>query len=111
MPLHQKCDTMPQMNNCYSTGTYSKMCAVLEAESNTTPWRVFFGIKKQKAGSYLRSQLHFVRSAYSIPFQVYYYPIQTLMEQAQEQLCDLRGTTTISLLSLTTQDDELFFTP
>ena len=30
------------------------------------------------------------------------------MEQAQEQLCDLRGTTTISLLSLTTQD---FFPP
>ena len=47
------------MSNCYNTGAYSKICAVLEAESNTTPWRVLFGIKKQKAGSYLGEILNY----------------------------------------------------
>ena len=38
MPLHQKCDTTAQRSDC--TGIYGKMHAALEAESNTTPWRV-----------------------------------------------------------------------
>ena len=68
--------------------------AVLEAESNNF-LECFCGIKKQKVGSYLHSQLHFVCSACSIPFQVYYHPTWTPMEQAWEQLHNLRGTTSL----------------
>ena len=111
---HQSCESsmshaMPQMSNCCSTGVYGKMCACSargRIKHNTL--ECFCGIKKQKGGSYLHSQLHFVCSACSIPFQVYYHPTWTPMEQAWEQLHNLRGTT--SLLPCT-QDDELFFSP
>ena len=48
--LCQNCDVMSQIR--YRTGAYNgKMHAMLEAESNTTPWKVLLWYQKQKVGS------------------------------------------------------------
>ena len=66
---------MLQPQTSYCTGAHGKMYVVLEAESNTTHWRVLCDTKKQKAGFYFA--LGYVPLAmfvqfYSDPFQVLY---------------------------------------